>query len=375
LLVRNEQMTAARAVLFAASLGLLLLGCRFDTRGLPVGDGARDAPAQAELGRETAAADAIGEAPIPERQAQEQSCLDGLDNDGDGAIDCADPDCLAAGYECVPTAPSAMTGYFRIRTGVFGEDPLPCADGSNAGVHGVGPLPTSCTPCTCGPLTGAACGYPTLTRWEGAENCVDGTKTDLTSTYGVSGCTKGTGSAGKNGIELSPATPTSLGSCAPSGGEVQVSKPWAEQLEVCTEGGVGGGCGNGVCVRKPASGYDATICYKLGGGGDCGSWTAVVGHVDWKDERTCTPCSCQVAGLTCTGGSYTFYGNNQTCDSGCNEPLVVNTFAKCYPLSPGDSTPFSVKATKATPAGGSCTPAGGIASGTIQSTQVTFCCY
>jgi hypothetical protein len=199
---------------------------------------------------------------------------------------------------------------------------------------------------------------------------------DVTPTLGKPGCTIGSGS-GTNALKIvGEASLTSAGACPPSGGGLEIVKPWLGQVEVCAEAGVGGGCPGRVCVRRPAAGYDAKICHRLAGGGDCGTWESVVGHADWKDERACTSCGCTPGGTKCTGGSYTIYGDNQSCDSsGCNTPEKIEPDGECHKLSPGGiSYPYSVEAKPASPGGGSCTPTGGQPVGAIQSKPITFCC-
>src|SRR5580698_10770098 len=48
-----------------------------------------------------------GAAPKPDGGASPENCTDGIDNDGNGLVDCADPACQPA-YTCV-TAPAGWT--------------------------------------------------------------------------------------------------------------------------------------------------------------------------------------------------------------------------------------------------------------------------
>lgn len=366
-------MSARGARLLALALAALA-ACRFDTKGISSDAASGDRPVSSDRSAERAS-DAGRDRAVAEHQAQETSCLDGLDNDGDGLADCADADCLAAGYECAPQAPVSMEGYYRIRKGTW-EEPVPaCADGSKAGIYGADPVPPTCASCSCGPLTGAECGYPPLHHWTGTKVC-SGSGTDVTSTYGKPVCTPGT-ATGENSVKIVGNAPVvSPGSCPVAGGELLAKKAWSAQIEVCTEVGVGGGCSPGsICLRKAAAGYEPKLCHRLKGGGDCGSWGAITGHADWKDERGCTPCSCQPQ-TTCSGGSYTFYGDNQSCDSGgCNDPEEIKPGGSCRDFTPsGGSLPFSVTAKKATAGNTSCAPVGGQPIGAIKSTLVTFCC-
>jgi hypothetical protein len=343
---------------------LAVAACRFDAAGPPLEDGRLDRSER----------DARRERDVAGPQGNESDCLDGIDNDNDGQTDCADPDC-AAGYECVERAPASAEGYFRLRKNAAGATVLPCPSGAAALVIAADLASGECTACSCGPLAGAACGYPQIHHWQNSQDCQAGTESDITSKVGKPGCYSGSGS-GNHAVKIvGPASVTGAGSCTPSAGALVSPKPWASQIEACAEPRTGGGCqGGSVCVPRAPPGFAAKVCHRLVSG-DCGAATAVIGHSDAKDQRACGACACAPGGTSCGGGSYTFYGNTQSCDSGCGSPLKVHPDGKCYPYSAGvTSKPYSVEAEAASAAGGKCTASGGQPTGGIQSTPVTFCC-
>src|SRR6185436_995373 len=85
-------MRASTRRLLPAALALGLVGCRgllgldgldFDQSGGSEGPDAGPPPAE--------------------------DCENGVDDDGDGLVDCADPDCAKLGYQCVAAVPSGWT--------------------------------------------------------------------------------------------------------------------------------------------------------------------------------------------------------------------------------------------------------------------------
>ena len=92
------------------------------------------------------AGEAAGEDPSTETEAPHH-CHDGQDNDGDGAADCADPDC-ASSRMCVSEAAGHARGDRNTETG--GE----CTDGRDNDGDGA----TDCADPDCGDLCGASDG-------------------------------------------------------------------------------------------------------------------------------------------------------------------------------------------------------------------------
>jgi len=365
----------SRSVRGLAVLWVCATACRLDSSGIvPRLDAGRDVPAidapaiDAPERRELRGQDRQGRETVI---GVEGDCLDGVDDDGDQQIDCEDPDC--AGYECVAAAPPSMTGYYRVRESAWKDPVSPCADGGTPEVYPTEVASGACTPCACGTFGGAACGYPPIHSWD-ADDCSSGTGTDVTATLGKSGCVVGTASGQVALKVVGSAAPTNMGSCAASGGVAQHPPPFAKQLEACGSSEAGGGCDGKVCVPRAQTGAVTRLCHRLSSG-TCGAgWVAVVGHGAWKDERTCTPCACTPSGVTCTGGKYTLYGNNQSCDgSGCAQPETI-ALNDCRSFSAALSTPYSVKAEAAKAGGGTCSPSGGQAAGSVTSTPITYCC-
>src|SRR5262249_31310533 len=140
---------------------------------------------------------------------QAENCLNGVDDDGDGAVDCDDPDCSAGGFACAEAAPDGWSGPV-----IFGR-----ADGASMLAC---PAPwredvaaPACSACMCDP-GGAACSSPATTFY--SSQC-SGTPDD-TASVGASGvCTSVDVSGGVHLALGGVSTPT--GQCAPSGGELK----------------------------------------------------------------------------------------------------------------------------------------------------------
>ena len=79
-----------------------------------------------------------------------EQCLNGIDDDGDQLVDCADPDCKGAGYQCSPNPPAGWSGPFAFYDGPS----APACPSSfsnefaNGGIGFLGP-PAACSKCTC----------------------------------------------------------------------------------------------------------------------------------------------------------------------------------------------------------------------------------
>jgi hypothetical protein len=89
----------------------------------------------------------------------EANCFDGLDDNGDGNPDCADPSCASLAV-CVPQVPAGWAGYTALYEGTS-PGPSACAEpyptmvaAGNADPMGA---PAACTACSCGAPAGGVC--------------------------------------------------------------------------------------------------------------------------------------------------------------------------------------------------------------------------
>ena len=228
------------------------------TGGLPAGGGGSSTTTAGGGG----ALGGGGAAPGPE------DCLNGVDDNGDGLIDCDDPDCVAAGYLCLPVAAGALS---YVALGTPGPSCLSPATATDF---------ASCQGCSCTATPGTC--TVAFRAWY-AVGC--GGPND-----GVSaGCTNQSGN-----IDQLYWTAT----VGPAGG--QSCSPQAEQMAASQTPTCGlalpGNCGAGaVCV--PPSFAAAQRCVLMPAASSCPAEYPVAQGAG-VGGTSCT-CTCQEGGVQC----------------------------------------------------------------------------
>lgn len=259
-------------------------------------------------------------------QGNKEDCQDGQDNDSDGAIDCADSDCVP-GYQCVPIAPPGSGEYVRIARTTGEANVIPCSlDGSMPVIRGTTPVQPACTACEC-TVSNVNC------RQEVIELYSDMACSNLVTTINAtSGCV--------------PITPVAQGSYWMSinepTGDVSTStsikmpeQPWQNVVHVCPAHGnsTGTGCGEGeFCVPRVKVPYEARMCVQAPGDISCGGQYSekITAYDGVGDSRGCSPCDCS-ATLQCSG----YMGK---LDSGmqCDGMMEQSAgFDQCFPIGSG----------------------------------------
>jgi hypothetical protein len=225
-----------------------------------------------------------------------EDCMNGIDDDGNGLVDCADPACNA-GYMCVPTPPSGFTGLGEVYDGT---GPSPPCDSLYTKDYFTGyatpQCPATCSPCTCGAPDGVTCGDPKISS--GTATCP---KPIDSVTPGV--CT--TVSLPSGDVFATSAGQASGGSCALTGGTVP---PIAWNTgHLCGANATGGkGCANGVCWPKPNSPFLPQACVFASGDLSCPATGYAVKRTYYdsekvSDTRACSGCTCgSPSGGACT---------------------------------------------------------------------------
>jgi hypothetical protein len=298
-----------------------------------------------------------------------------VDNDGNALVDCADPAC-AAGYQCVPQAPSPWKGYTRTRGDVYGAAVGPaCADGSAPTRYSSTPAgPAECTGCGCGALAGGLCAAAPLLCHPGSSSC-GGTPSDWTALASDGDCHAGSASTSSLSCKLGPIPVLAPGACPPSGGEFSNQDPFTSVTDVCrTEVEPGGGCEKGEsCVPRGAGDYAGYVCVEQVGEHACPKdWgLQLVGYTGATDSRACTACSCDPSSAQCVGAEYRFWD-----DPYCLLGDENVTSAQCKDLSGlTDFGAWSFERSKLPAVSGTCTATGGVPTGLVHPTgALTFCC-
>lgn len=306
--------------------------------------------------------------------AMPEDCLDGLDNDLDGDVDCADAECTT-GFVCTDEAPTGWTSVAIEQGKGAAPPPAPCGDGSVAEALFTGPAgPAECSACTCGALAGNTCNDPSLACFVGSNNCGSGQQ-DWTNNFGNGNCAKpdiGFGTSNLSCRLTSGPMVGQSGSCPPSTSDFINKDTWAGWVQSCGVKTGTGGCGTGkVCTPKPLD--TQSLCIRQDGQQMCPTgWNTVDAYVGGADDRSCAACSC-TANATCTGGTYQVFDFNG-CNAGGDNPITIDNNTCRNVSGQIDSFSWSVQRNPPT-AGGSCTPQGGEAMGSVQTKgPVTFCC-
>ncbi|MEZ4299416.1 MAG: hypothetical protein R3B70_30980 [Polyangiaceae bacterium] len=329
-----------------------------------------------------------------------ENCQNGIDDDGDGAADCMDSDCMD--FSCVPAVPNTWSGYFLLYEGSPVGDPG-CTEqfpmDSYVGNFNLNAPAATCAACACGSPSGEVCtppslivgldvpcgGTPSLLSqlfMPGGWGAVCTTAQDASGPYyspaGLTICGPGGDQPCHQAITADAPT-VSGGFCTPSGGMATVTPAtWDGFGHACSGATLTGkGCAIGqTCLPKPADPYIGGLCIKKAGVQNCPAGQFSQKHVffdDFTDSRTCTGCNCGIpTGSTCAGNITTHADSVQ---NQCLSPVATFPAGTCQNLTGNPAIGNSKFTVTSPPAGGSCTPGGGMPSGTAVGTfPQTFCC-
>lgn len=264
--------------------------------------------------------------------APSEDCLNGTDDDDDGAVDCDDSDC--GGYACVPPAAGAL-GYLTLVASP-GDCPAP----------GAPQTLSTCDSCTCSIEPGTCNASFTVWNYGGCQNTAH--PVTAGSCVGQSDPI----------IELSlqaSTTPVGDGDCKPESDQIPASTATA-----CSVTSPGTCAGANLCL--PPWFESARICAMLPDGSPC--------PADYPDARSMVIDGSQ-CGCTCQAGS-----------AGCAPAEIQASFAdtQCNgalsPVTVGPSCTdvgvvYSFLAPATVPGTLDCTAAGAMLDG---SSTVTLCC-
>lgn len=338
-----------------------------------------------------------------------EDCLDGQDNDEDGKVDCADPEC-AADYECVDPIPVGWGnfGYVALYDGA--NNPPDCPEDLDMEVYeGSGSLDTpqaSCSACDCAAPTQQDCkltgdldankvGLQPVRISNAACNNAATQFTPLTidPALGFGTCFQQDVSAAgqlcsglpcNTSIDSLPPT-TSGGSCMATGGVPNLPTPtWGVHAKACKSTRHGGGCAvDQVCLPRPKEPFEGRVCVGKAGEVECPAVfvTQRVFYGDgsptsgYDDTRGCTGCTCGPAsGGTCEITVHLFSDQQlSTCNT---EVTSLVAGGGCVDLS-GNPGIYGIEIDLTTPpSGGSCSPTSTstLMGAVTLEDATTFCC-
>ncbi len=186
-----------------------------------------------------------------------ENCTNGIDDDRDGSIDCADTDCVV-GFSCAPPTPAG--GWVGPLSFWQGSGPPPACTNeggfptevTNAGTGISETAAPVCYSCACGAPQGVSCQIGTAAFFS-AGTC-SGQTGNLTVVQGA--CIPFVS------LTLDPAgvrwlaAPAAGGACVPKSSGMAVFPParWDTRIRACGDAPPdGGGCGAGTCVARQKS--------------------------------------------------------------------------------------------------------------------------
>lgn len=355
-------------------LPLLLVGCARGGFGSAPGElGVWDQTLPVERGVETAPSETGAPDRTPPKPGSDgapgERCENGVDDNGNGLVDCEDPACAA--YECVDLPPAGTVNLLRGVKGPFPPtSPVPACEVGSAQRLYVEPPTVSCAPCACAAKPGAACSAPTIKLWDQG-GCNLGNSYDKTLLLAKQGgCTAGLPTLLSAAV-TAPSSPQVT--CQAGGGTV--SPAFAGTVDACATTVFGKGCPAGQgCVRRTAAPLPYGPCYRSTGTSCPQGLNKLAGHLDFVDSRTCSPCSCSLGKQPCVGGSYTFFGCTG-CPTACQQlQLGYGTPSVCLELAPFDGS-YSVSYSPPQVSSSACSPSGGQAAGSLSlSPAIVLCC-
>ncbi|NUP10403.1 MAG: hypothetical protein HOW73_30505 [Polyangiaceae bacterium] len=259
-----------------------------------------------------------------------ERCDDGVDNDDDGLIDCADPQCGDAGYKCVPQAPAGWSGPGALGTG---STSLEC-DGGFGHTIAQGGLDivagdAACSACTCEPGPGG-CPPATLQVFRsGSGACQQSCSANVSLIPGACVNLENVALAcaddqAKWSVDQSEIG-TFDGSCTPSSQSPTAAAPeWETSFTFCG-GALGGGCDQGsVCAPPTPPAFAVEACIGSAGEVACPSGfpDRTVMYEGFQDGRGCTPCDCEPA--ACAGFVELF--DHNSCADGHQSATIATPY-------------------------------------------------
>jgi hypothetical protein len=313
-----------------------------------------------------------------------EACLNGIDDDGDGLVDCADADC-GAGFTCTPPVPAGWKGPLALYEG-SGSDAAPLCNSSGGylaliadAFEGLSASSAMCPGCSCSTPQGVACAVFNPRFFYSNNQCLGNANM---TTIGANFCSPFVFINDPVAVQWFNAPPAG-GVCLPMamGSPSVPPVSWAARARACGNPPQGGGCGGNACVPRPQGLFDTAICIVQDGDVACpsgGYSQRVVYYQSVSDSRSCSACGCgNPTGMTCTGTFEVW--DDWTCTS---NGTTLTSPGQCAALQP-ESTPMtgqfkasrSLKYTPGPAQGGSCPPIASNPTGSAKATQpLTICC-
>jgi hypothetical protein len=329
---------------------------RGDSRGDAIGDAISDRPGDAGVNKD------VLEPPVDAcaDSGPTETCNNGIDDNCDGLVDCADPMCQATGWTCVPPVPGgwqylAFSQSAQTCPAPFTTTPLQM----NLSVG------TSTCSCPCG-----VANPPTACDTFGIHDCDNNVDIGPFNPPDSSCHTQNISITGKNIKLIAPATG---GSCALSGSPIEnFPAPSSTPATACSSApAFGGGCTGGlVCAQQPEPAGSACV-WTAGASVSCPSaWTSGATYqvgTGVNDTRNCQCGTCGVPAADCGQASLQLATNG-----GCGNPDILNAGGACRSYG-GPYSSFAYSG--GSPGAATCSAANGmVTGGVVLQGPSTVCC-
>jgi len=329
-----------------------------------------------------------------------EDCTDGIDNDSDGKIDCADSDC-SVGFSCHNPVPDGWTGHYALADGTFSALPGNCPGGTYpnpfyTGYRGPTGAAPQCSTCSCGVPQAETCtikGFhvsnATCAQQMSESVCqkavvpvIDGACHPVTMVPGgLTVCGPPVGMNCPGGTQACNLSvylddPIAVGGTCAVSAQAPTIPPfsWSNAARACLPSTEGKGCANDfACLPNAPTPFGAVCISKLGDNmcpaGSGYTTKKLFFDLDPMDTRACTECACGgPTGLSCNS-SITTYS-----DPNCGA-AIATTAANACSTYPGNPTVGSYKSVSTVFTPGTCAASGGLPMGTAEPLNpVTFCC-
>ncbi len=305
--------------------------------------------------------------------APAENCTNGVDDNDDTLVDCADP--LCDSYTCVAqTLPPFWSGPVVLYVGTS----APTCSGAwptlsvTAGSGTLSAPPATCTSCSCGSPQAVTCPIGSTSFWTG--NSCNGSATLTQTPSAPNTCFAVTNAVvGYLSAEGNPSTATG-GSCTATGGSATIpTASYTDDVVICEGATSGEGCtGAEACMPPGGTGFEPGVCIYRDGNRSCDAPFTVKHtiHTTIDDSRGCSTCLCGApSGVSCGGTTSLYQGaTNSTCTG---SPVTVSHTGTCTTVAAAGSMSYA----SGSPSGGGCAATGGAPSGSAApSGQVTVCC-
>ena len=299
-----------------------------------------------------------------------EQCDNGLDDDGDTKVDCADKKCQALGYSCQPNSPSGWIEPVLWHEAGSPGDSCPAGWDNElfSGGEQAAKTTGSCPSCSCSTPSSTLCGQKV--KFFKQANCSGTSKDDVIIS---------TGEACKAVVD--PFKPLSVratsgyieaqSNCkAQTGTDKLDLAKWKVDVKLCSPPPGGGGCKTGESCQPPPK---ASSCRAHVGDVACPASHAnkKLLYQKLQDKRLCSACACLPSGAACSYVDLIYFGDSTT---GCpNKKLLTSN---CLNIAVDPKTGhYRTNTWFASGPKKPCKPSGGVLSGSIDLAEpVTVCC-